>query len=93
MGNQGLGSQVLGLSAPFFAAASLLSLAAGIALLKIQGLEVFLLAGTISLAVGFFSQSRIGGLTGDGMGATIELNEVACLFFAVLTLHNSLFQL
>jgi adenosylcobinamide-GDP ribazoletransferase len=88
VGDQGLGSQVVGLSAPWFAATTLLSLAAGITLLKLQGLEAFLAAGVIALAVGFLSQSKIKGLTGDGMGATIELAEVGLLFLACLTLNK-----
>lgn len=92
-GNQGLGSQVMGLPTPLFAACTLLSLAAGIALLKLQGLTVLLIAGLIALGLGFFSQSKIKGLTGDGLGATIEISEVACLFFAVLTIHNNFLQL
>lgn len=92
-GDQGLGSQVVGLAAPWFAASTLLSLAAGVALLRLQGLMAFLVAGTVALGVGFLSQSRIKGLTGDGMGATIELSEVACLFFAVFTFHNNFLQL
>ncbi len=92
-GDKGLGSQVLGLPAPFFSASTLLSLAAGVVLLKIQALEVFFTAGVVALAVGFLSQSKIRGLTGDGLGATIELAEAVCLFFAVLMLHNGFPQL
>lgn len=92
-GDQGLGSEVMGLSPAFFAATTLVSLAAGIALLKLQGLVVLLIAGIIALGVGFLSQSKIKGLTGDGLGATIELSEVACLTFAVLALHHDFLQL
>jgi adenosylcobinamide-GDP ribazoletransferase len=92
-GDKGLGSQVMDLSPAIFAAATLLSLAAGIALLKLQGLEIFLVAGLAALGVGALSKSKIKGLTGDGMGATIELAEVAGLFFAVLNFHTGFFQL
>lgn len=92
-GDSGLGSQVVGLAPAGFAATTLLSLAAGFFLLKIQSLEVFLVAGLAALGVGFLSQSKIKGLTGDGMGATIELGEVASLFLAVLTFHNGFLQL
>lgn len=80
----GLGSQVVGLSAPWFAASSALTLTIGIWLLKVPGLESILLAATMALIIGFLSRSRIGGLTGDGMGAIIELNEVSLLFIACL---------
>jgi adenosylcobinamide-GDP ribazoletransferase len=92
-GDHGLGSHVVGLAAPWFAAATLLSLATGVLLLKLQGLELFFLAGLIALAVGFFSQARIKGLTGDGMGATIELCEVLGLFFVLLIHHEEFLQL
>jgi adenosylcobinamide-GDP ribazoletransferase len=92
-GDKGLGSQVMGIPAPWFAASTLFSLAAGIILLRLQGLAAFLTAGLIALGVGFLSQAKIKGLTGDGLGATIELGEVACLFFAVLTLHNGFLRL
>ncbi len=92
-GDHGLGSQVVGLAPSWFALSTLLSLAAGFALLKLQALEVFLAAGLCALAVGFLSQSKIKGLTGDGLGATIESAEIACLFFAALSLHGGFLQL
>jgi len=92
-GDKGLGSEVMGLPAPLFAVTTLLSLAAGIALLRLQGLILFLIAGLVALGVGFLSQSKIKGLTGDGLGSTIELSEAACLFFAVLSFHNGFIQL
>jgi adenosylcobinamide-GDP ribazoletransferase len=92
-GDQGLGSQVIGLSPAVFAVSTLLSLAAGTWLLKLQGLEIFLATGLVAVGVGFLSQSKIKGVTGDGLGATIELSELSGLFLAVLTLSKGLFQL
>ncbi len=92
-GDHGLGSQVVGLAAPLFAVSSLLSLVAGMALLKFQGLEIFALVGLVALAVGYFSKSRIKGLTGDGMGTIIELSEVSSLFWVVLIHHEEFLQL
>lgn len=92
-GDHGLGSEVMGLQTPLFAVATLISLAAAIALLRLQGLSAFLSAGLVALGVGFLSQNKIKGLTGDGLGATIELSEVACLSFAVFTLHNNFLQI
>jgi len=90
VGDKGLGSQVVGLPAPLFAASTVFTLAMGIALLKTPALEGFLLAAAVALMVGFFSQSRIGGLTGDGMGATIELTEMGLLFFTCLAITKGL---
>jgi adenosylcobinamide-GDP ribazoletransferase len=92
-GDKGLGSQVLGLPAPWFAASTVVTLAIGIGLLKIQGAESVLLAAAIALAVGFLSQSRIDGLTGDGMGAVVELSEASLLFMACLALAKPFFSL
>ncbi len=89
-GDKGLGSQVVGLSAPLFAASTVFALAIGIALLKLPALEAYFLAAVIALMVGFFSKSRIGGLTGDGMGATVELTEVGLLFFTCLSISKGL---
>ncbi len=92
-GDKGLGSEVMGFPTPLFAVATLLSLAAGIALLRLQGLTVLLIAGLVALGMGFLSQSKVKGLTGDGLGATIELGEIACLFFVVATFHTGFIQL
>jgi adenosylcobinamide-GDP ribazoletransferase len=92
-GDKGLGSKVVGLSAPWFAASTVLTLALGISLLKTSGLEAMLLAAALALGLGFFSNTRIGGLTGDGMGAIIESSEVALLLFACLAFTKGIFQL
>ncbi len=83
-GNKGLGSQVLGLSGTGFLVATLLTLVF-ISPLKWAVLAVFLVAAMIAAGVTGFSRLRIGGLTGDGMGAMIELSEVGILFFACLS--------
>lgn len=87
-GDKGLGSQVLGLVPAFFAASTLLSLAAGWWLLRAPSLEFFLTAGLVAVGIGFLSRSRIEGLTGDGMGAIIEVSEVVLLFLACATLSK-----
>jgi adenosylcobinamide-GDP ribazoletransferase len=92
-GDKGLGSQVVGLPVPWFAASTVVTLAMGIGLLKIQGMESVLLAAAVALAMGFLSQSRIGGLTGDGMGAIVELGEVSLLFMACLAFARPFFSL
>ncbi len=92
-GDKGLGSQVLGLPAPWFAASTVATLAIGIGLLKTQGVESILIAAAVALAVGFLSRSRVGGLTGDGMGAIVELSEVSLLFMACLAMAKPFFSL
>ena len=77
----------------WFAASTVVTLAMGIGLWEIQGVESILLAAAVALAVGFLSQSRIGGLTGDGMGAIVELSEVSLLFMACLAPTKALFAL
>jgi adenosylcobinamide-GDP ribazoletransferase len=83
-GDKGLGSHLIGLPAPWFAVSTVLCLVLALTLLKVPGLEAFLLAAAIALGIGFLSQSRIRGLTGDGMGAIIEVTEVSLLFLACL---------
>jgi len=84
-GSQGLSSQVVGLPLLGFAIPTVLSLAVAISLLKLQGLMGFVLAALIAVGLGYLSKNKIKGLTGDGMGATIELSEAALLFLACLT--------
>jgi adenosylcobinamide-GDP ribazoletransferase len=87
-GDKGLGSQVLGLVPAYFAASTLLSLAAGWWLLQAPSLEFFPGAGLVAVGIGFLSRSRIEGLTGDGMGTIIEVSEVVLLFLACATLSK-----
>jgi adenosylcobinamide-GDP ribazoletransferase len=84
VGNKGLGSQVLGLSGTGLLLTTLMTLVL-IFPLKYAILAVFLIAAMISAGVSGFSRLRIGGLTGDGMGAMIELSEVGLLLFACLS--------
>ena len=46
---------------------------------QLRGLAVMLLVAAATLFIGFFFKRRIGGVTGDIMGASCELNEVLCL--------------
>jgi len=78
-GDKGLGSQMVGLTFQwFFFSTSMTLLLCGF-LLRLNVLGAFLAAILVSVGVGRFSKARIGGLTGDGMGATIELAETALL--------------
>jgi adenosylcobinamide-GDP ribazoletransferase len=86
-GNQGLGSGVMGSSLSVFIAGSALAVIGCFALQKYT-VGLFLIAAVFSVVISRFSQNRIGGLTGDGLGATIELTEVALLFFACLNTYR-----
>jgi adenosylcobinamide-GDP ribazoletransferase len=83
-GNQGLGSQVLGISDAGFLLATLLAIAFGMPL-KWPLLTVFGVTTGISFGTILLSRSRIGGLTGDGLGSIIELSEVGILFVGCLS--------
>lgn len=84
-GDNGLGSQVVGLENHCFAISTLVGLAAGWWLLRAPSLEFFIVSGLVALGVGHLSRTRIQGLTGDGMGAIIESSEIVLLFLACAT--------
>ncbi|MBN2568751.1 MAG: adenosylcobinamide-GDP ribazoletransferase [Deltaproteobacteria bacterium] len=58
---------------------TLITAAILIGFLQLRGLAVMLLTAAATLFIGFFFKRRIGGVTGDIMGASCELNEVLCL--------------
>jgi len=68
----------------FLLAATLYTLGGGIALVRWQGLEMTAIAGLVSVGILFLSKKKIGELTGDGMGAIVELSELGLLFLAGL---------
>jgi len=53
--------------------------AISLAILGPEGLPVLTLAALVVLAVGLLARRRLGGVTGDVLGATIELSELAAL--------------
>ena len=50
-----------------------------IALFRVQGVVIVLAAVLFTFLFGLYFRRRIGGVTGDIMGASCELNEVLCL--------------
>ncbi|MBN2569241.1 MAG: adenosylcobinamide-GDP ribazoletransferase [Deltaproteobacteria bacterium] len=50
-----------------------------IALFFLKGVMIVLVAAFFTFLFGFYFKRRIGGVTGDIMGASCELNEVMCL--------------
>ncbi len=58
-----------------------------LALLGVAGLVVFGLAAAAAIALGWFATRRLGGVTGDVMGATIEIAELIVLLMFVAWTH------
>jgi len=59
-------------------------------LMRLQGIVAFVGVGLFSLGGRFFFKRRLGGITGDILGATNELSEVLCL--VILIVFESLSQ-
>jgi adenosylcobinamide-GDP ribazoletransferase len=87
LGNKGLGSFVMGLNPSYFLFATLF-LIAGCSALKWPAIGMVLIASGVSLAISRLSTMKIGGLTGDGLGATIEITEITLLFYACLNTYR-----
>lgn len=83
--DHGLGSKVLGLSVFAFILSTLLTFSLFF-LLRWNFIWVLAVSALVSTAISAVSKNRIGGLTGDGMGAIIESTEVTLLFLACLRL-------
>ncbi len=60
-----------------------LALAIAVALAGTTGLALFAAAAAVTAAVGLLSRRRLGGVTGDVMGAAIELSAALALVLAV----------
>lgn len=68
-----------GLSPRRLAFSTSLALASAVILWHLNGVLVFLVAGAFAYLVGLKVRARIGGITGDTIGATVELTEIAVL--------------
>jgi adenosylcobinamide-GDP ribazoletransferase len=74
------------LGAASLAAATMTAVAASLLLLGIRGLALLAVAGLIPLGLGLVARRTLGGLTGDVVGAGVELAETG-VFLAVAALH------
>jgi adenosylcobinamide-GDP ribazoletransferase len=80
---KGLGSKILGLPSPYFALSTFFTFLLFF-LLNWTLVWVLLICAVVSISITSLSKSKIGGLTGDGMGAIIEFSEACLLFLACL---------
>lgn len=65
-------------------AATLMALLISIILFYIKGLIILLIVGLITFMATRFFKQRLGGVTGDILGATNEVNEALCLLFILV---------
>ena len=86
---EGMGAATrAGATIPAMAAAVALAAVAAVVALGWAGLASAAIAGAFGLAAGAWVRGRMGGLTGDGYGAVIELTETAALCAASAFLAN-----
>ena len=69
--------------------ATLITAAVSMGLFWLHGAIILLFIALLTLLLGFFFQRRLGGVTGDIMGAACEINEVVTLLAmgGISTLH------
>jgi len=82
--NKGLGSKILGLSFNSFLLSTISVIWGLVFPLHYELLWILVISVFVSFSITLISKIKIGGLTGDGMGAMIELSEVCLLFLACL---------
>lgn len=68
-----------GINLKIFSLATLISLLSSVVLLQLKGLTIFILAAIFTFLAGKFIVGKIGGITGDTLGAINELTEVFTL--------------
>lgn len=77
---EGLGKPFTDMTTPaIFTIATSITLAAALSLLGFKGLITFLLTGIATLLIIVFSKKKIGGVTGDIIGASGEITETIFL--------------
>lgn len=81
----GLGHRfVVGLRRPHWIIATIMACVFSIVLMEMNGLILLVTGLILTLVTAIFVKRRIGGLTGDTLGATCEIAEVGTLFAACL---------
>jgi adenosylcobinamide-GDP ribazoletransferase len=77
----GQGARVArGITPSCLGAGTIVTLVILAAVVRLQALSVALAAIAVTAATGFYYRRRIGGVTGDCLGATIQLTELAIYF-------------
>jgi adenosylcobinamide-GDP ribazoletransferase len=62
---------------------------AAAALVGIWSVPAAILCGIVALCMGTWSRAKIGGITGDVLGATQQVSELAVMLLGVAVLHES----
>lgn len=73
-----------GMNLKIFALSSITVLVFAFAIWRAKGLVTLLIAAGCAYLIGKFSSRKIGGITGDTLGAAIELTEIITLFAVCL---------
>jgi len=73
-------SFIAGINYKIFTLSTLITLLLAIYIAGYKGLLIMLAAALLTYVFGIFTKSKIGGITGDTIGATNELAEVVILF-------------
>ena len=71
---------IQGINLKIFILSTIIAIVSVFAIYKIKGLLVFIIIVMSSYIIGKFINNKIGGITGDTLGATNELTEVIILF-------------
>lgn len=67
---------------------SVIALGLSLAIFWPAGLALLALALLVALAIGAYAASRLGGITGDVFGCTVEVSEVALLLLAATSVSH-----
>lgn len=73
-----------GMNLKIFALSSITVLISAFAIWQVKGMLALLITAGSAYLIGKFSSRKIGGITGDILGATIELTEIIVLFVVIV---------